>query len=416
MNLLLVDTVETAWEKIAACTRDWRLGVEQLDIDAAADRILAQDISAEEDIPGFRRSTVDGYAVLSADTAAAGDSIPVLLKLTGIVEMGKPAHICIKHGECAYVPTGGMIPQGADAVVMVEYAENTGDNSIAVYEPAAPGKGIAEADEDMRRGETVLRKGTFLRAPETGALAALGIRRVPVFCPLRLALFSTGNELAAPEEKPQPGTIRDINSTALSTLARQRGYSVIAQQTIADDLNLLEDVIRHALDAADVVVVSGGSSRGEKDYTAEAFSRIVNDANQGIFTQGLAVKPGKPTIFGYDRITNTLLCGLPGHPVSAIIVFELFLSRLYRSLSCQREPLSVPARIDRNLAAAPGKISCQPVTLRRHGNSNGDDYIAEPVFGKSGMISSLTRADGYIIIEQNREGLKQGEPVQVFLF
>ena len=409
MTLLSVDTVETAWEKIVSAVRDWRLDLERLDIDAVAGRILAEDISAGEDIPGFRRSTVDGYALISADTAAAGDSIPVLLRLSGMVEMGKPADIAVKHGDCAYVPTGGMIPPGADAVVMVEYAENSGDNFIAVYEPVAPGKGIAEADEDMRRGETVLRKGTCLRAPEIGALAALGIRRVPVFCPLRLALFSTGNELIAPEEKPQPGVIRDINSAALRVLARQRGYSVVTQKIIADDPSLLEDAVRAALAAADVVAVSGGSSRGEKDYTAAAFSRI---ANNGIFTHGLAVKPGKPTILGYERVTNTLLCGLPGHPVSALIVFELFLSRLYRSLSFQPEPVSVPARIDRNLAAAPGKTCCQPVMLRH----NGDDYIAEPVFGKSGMISSLTRADGYIIIEQNREGLNKGAPVQVFPF
>ena len=408
MTLLSVDTVDTALEKIFTSVHDWRLTVEQLDTGAATGRILAEDIYAAENIPGFRRSTVDGYAVINTDTAAAGDSIPVLLKLSGTAEMGKPANFAIHSGECAYVPTGGMIPDGADAMVMVEYAEKAGKNTIAVYKPAAQGKNIAEADEDIHKGEAALRKGTCIRSPEIGLLAALGIRQVPVFCPLRLAIFSTGNELIAGDEKPGPGKIRDINSHALCALAGQRGYRVVNQQTIADDLELMEAAVRGSLEAADLVLVSGGSSRGEKDFTTEVFLRI---AGSGIFTQGLALKPGKPTIFGYERASNTLLCGLPGHPVSAIIVFELFLSRLFRSLSFQQEPFTIPAHIDRNLASAPGKTTCQPVVLNR----DTDAWIAAPVFGKSGMISSLTQAQGYIIIEQNREGLKKGETVQVYM-
>jgi len=406
MEMLSVDTIESAWEKIMSAMRGFSLGIESVPPDAAAGRVLAEDITAGEDIPGFRRSTVDGYAVASADTAAAGDSIPVLLKLSGVVEMGKPANCGIRRGECAYVPTGGMIPDGADAVVMVEYAENAGSGLVAVYEPAAPGKGIAEADEDMRSGEVVLRKGKIVRAPEIGVLAALGIQQIPVFCPLRLALFSTGNELAVGGGKPSPGKIRDINSAALRVLAEQRGYKVIIQRTIPDEPELLEEAMRGSMGIADVAAVSGGSSRGDKDFTARTFSRI---ASPGVFTQGLAVKPGKPTIFGHDQASGTLLCGLPGHPVSAFIVFELFLSRLYRSLSCQREPAAIPAHIDRNLASAAGKSTCQLVILHRE----GDACIAEPVYGKSGTISSLSQADGYIIINQNREGLKKGELVQV---
>lgn len=409
MTLLSVDTIETAWEKIASAARSWRLDTEHIDINTAAGRILAEDIFSEENIPGFRRSVVDGYAVVSADTAAAGDSIPVLLKLSGVVEIGMSAGCAVRRGECVYVPTGGMIPQGADAVVMLEWTEKAGENCIAVSESVAPGKGIAEADEDVRLGEIVVQKGTKLRAPEIGLLAAIGRQNVPVFCPLRLALFSTGNELINAAEKPSPGKIRNINSPALSALAAQRGYKLVTQKTIPDDPELLEKAIRGSLETADIVAVSGGSSQGDKDWSAEVFARI---AEPGIFTKGLALKPGKPAIFGYDQATNTLLCGLPGHPVSAIIVFELFLSRLYRSLSFQRAPLTIPAFIDRNLASDAGKTCCQPVIL----HYNETACIAEPVFGKSGMISTLTRADGFFIIDQNREGLKKGETVQVLLF
>ena len=408
VTLLSVDTVETAWEKMSAVTQNWKLGTERIGIECAAGRILAEDMYAAEAVPGFRRATVDGYALKSADTAAAGDSIPVLLKLAGTVDMGAAANCTIQHGECAYVPTGGMIPSGADAVVMLEFTENAGAD-IAVYEATAAGKGLVEADEDMRRGELVLRTGSCLRPAEIGTLAALGITEVPIFSPLKLALFSTGNELAAAGETLRPGKVRDINSHALSALAQQRGFSVATQRIIADNAELLEEAIRSSLETSDVIAVSGGSSCGDKDYTAAAFSHI---AKPGIFTQGLALKPGKPTIFGFDQGTNTLLCGLPGHPVSALIVFELFLSRLYRSLSSQSEPITVPAHIDRNIASAPGKTCCQPVLL--HQSSGG--CIAEPVFGTSGMISLLTRADGYFIIGQNREGVHKGEAVQVFLF
>ena len=413
MKLLNVDTVEAAREKLAACTQDWTLPVEKVPVSCAAGRVLAEDIIAAENIPGFRRSTVDGYAVVSADTAESGESIPAFLKLAGSVEMGKAANFSINRGECAYVPTGGMLPGGADAMVMVEYTGSVtagaGKKTIAVYEPAAVGRGVAEADEDICRGETALRRGAVLRPQEIGVLAALGIEQVPVYGPLRLALFSTGNELAAPGTAPALGEIRDINAPALRALAPRRGFTVTVQRTIPDDAALLEQALRGALDAADVIAVSGGSSQGEKDAAAEVFSRI---AEPGIFTRGLAMKPGKPAILAYNRVTKTILAALPGHPVPAMLVFETILSPLFRSLSGQREPFPVPAVFSQNLAAAPGRACYQPVMLRF--GSGG--YIAEPVFGKSGMISTLAYASGYIIIDLNKEGLRQGEAVWVHLF
>ena len=403
MNLLTVDTVENAWDKIKTVMQGQQPGIEHIGLESAINRILAEDIIAAENVPGFRRSIVDGYALHSADTAAAGDSIPVMLKLCGSVEMGEAAGFSINSGECAYVPTGGMIPAGADAVAMIEYAEQCGKN-IAVYEAVAPGKGLAQADEDLRQGELVLQRGTCLRPQETGLLASLGIEHIPVFKKLRLALFSTGNELAAANEKLRPGKIRDINTNFLAALAEQRGFHVIKSAVIPDDAQMLENAVRSSLNDADIIAVSGGSSRGDRDYTAQVFLRITENK---VFTQGLALKPGKPAIFGFEKKTSSLLCGLPGHPVSAFFVFELFLSRLYRSLSFQKEVLPVQAFIDRNIPGAEGKTCCQPVILRQEANA----IIAEPVFGKSGMISSLTRADAYIIIDQNKEGIKKGDLV-----
>jgi len=299
-----------------------------------------------------------------------------------------------------------MIPVRADAMVMLEYTENAGENTVAVYEPAAVGSGIAEKDEDMRSGELVLQQGRLLRPQDIGVLAALGINSVPVFGSLTLALFSTGDELIHPCEIPQPGMVRDINSLSLCVLAESRGFSVVMRNIIPDDETLLEDAVRKALELADIVVVSGGSSRGEKDFTEKVFSRI---ASPGVFTQGLAIKPGKPTILGFDHTSQTLLCGLPGHPAAAILVFEMLLSYLYRRLSHQPEPPVIQAILESDLAAAPGKVTCQPVILSHETYG----YRAQPIFGKSGAISILTRADGYIIIDLNKEGLKKGETVFV---
>jgi molybdopterin molybdotransferase len=415
MKLLNVDTIEGAREKLLAYTRDWRLKTLTLDALAAGGHILARDIIVDRDIPAFRRSMVDGYALVAADTAAAGEAIPVFLNIAGRVEMGKPADFSIGRGECAYVPTGGMIPGGADAVVMIEYAESAGKDRVAVYEASAAGSHIAEAGEDMRRGETLLRRGARIRPQETGALAAAGIREVQVYAPLRLALFSAGNELVPPardgakEGDIPPGKVRDINSWTLRELAIQSGFELAGQELLPDDEALLEAALKKALAAADVIVLSGGSSQGEQDLTLRVFSNI---ARPGIFVQGLAMKPGKPAILAYNAETETILAGLPGHPVSAMMVFESLISWFVRALTFQKDPFPVPARISRDLAASPGRALYQPVVLRLEGSS----YTAEPVFGKSGMISTLTRADAYIIIDKNKEGLKKNEEVMAFLF
>jgi molybdopterin molybdotransferase len=410
MHLLTVDTIEEARKKLLDCVRSGQLPVKRIRAADSLGMILAEDLYSPGNIPAFCRSTVDGYAVVAADTSGAGEAIPVFLTLVDRVEMGKPALVPVKRGECVYVPTGGMIPQGADAVVMVEYSEAFGSNGIAVYEAAAAGAGLVRAGEDREQGSLLISRGVKIRPQEAGALAAAGITDVPVYERLTLTLISTGDELVSPDQEPGSGQVRDINTSALRALADESGYRVLAVRVLADDEALLEKTVREAMVVSDVVAVSGGSSQGEKDVTAAVLDRV---SGHGVFTRGLALKPGKPTILGYDKNSNTILAGLPGHPVSAMMVFKLILTYLADTLAGHAPAFPVPARISCNLPGSPGKTTCQPVTLRR---ASSNEYTAEPVFGKSGMISTLTQADGYIIIDMNKEGLQKNETVWVHLF
>jgi len=409
MKLLTVDTIEEARKKLLSHAGSWKIPVEEIDITKARGRILAQDIASDEDIPSFRRSTVDGYAVISADTSGAGESIPVLLKLLGSVEMGKSSCLNVRNGECVYVPTGAMIPDGADAMVMVEYSEVFDNQEIAIYESAASGNHVVCIGEDTKKGDVLLRKGTKIRSQETGALAACGIVKVPVYVPLKIAIISSGDELVAPTVSPAFGEIRDINTYALGSLAEESGFQIVLSQIVKDDEKLLEEAVKKAVETSDVVVISGGSSQGAKDMTQEVFSKVSDD---GVFTHGLAIKPGKPSILGFDKNSNTILVGLPGHPVSALIVFRVLLTWFVKQLTFQKEPIAFPAKISCNLAGAPGRTTYQSVALIQ----TGSGYIAEPVFGKAGMISTLTGSHGYVIIDLNKEGLKEGENVLVYLW
>ena len=408
MKLLSVDTLDKAREKILERVTVWPLQSEIVSLDNAQDRILAEDLYSPCDIPGFDRSTVDGYALKATDTAAAGEAIPVFLKLKGNVSMGECTPLSINCGECVYVPTGGMLPQGADAVVMIEHCESASDG-IAVYESVAVGAGVALSTEDVKKGALLLKRGTLIRPQEIGALAASGIMSLSVFSPFNLGIISTGDELIPPEQEPRPGEIRDINSYALKAQVQKRAFTVTGTQLLSDNEEGLEAALKEALAENDIVIISGGSSQGEKDITAKLIDKV---ARPGVFTQGLALKPGKPTILGWDEESQALLAGLPGHPVAAMMVFELLLGWLHDKLFKLNPPFQIPARISCNVPGAPGRAVCQGVIL--HKEEGG--YSAEPVFGKSATITTLTQADGYFIIDLNKEGLKKGESVMVQLF
>lgn len=406
MKLLQVDTLEEARNKLRQAAEQVPIQTEEIPLSQALGRILARDVRTEEPIPNFRRSSVDGYAVRSADTAGATESIPVFLEIVEDVAIGHPALVPIRPGTCSYVPTGGMIPEGADAMVMVEYSELFDENHVAINTAVSSGRFVVDVGEDMKTGELVLSRGTQIGPAQVGALAAVGTDRILVYRPWRVAVISTGDELVPVESVPGPGQVRDINTWALEGCAAQCGMELVLARALEDQEDRLEETVRQAAETCDLLLVSGGSSQGKKDVTMEVLDRV---SGGGVFTHGLALKPGKPTILGCDRAEGTILAGLPGHPSAALTVFCLLFRWLWRQVTGQPEETPVLAHMETNLASAAGKATCLPVKLIPEGKA----LLARPILGKSGLITTLSEADGYILVDMNREGLKKGEPVWV---
>ena len=406
MDLLKVDTIKEARNKLAACCADMMPGTEYAGLSEAAGRVLAFDIFSKENIPPYRRSTMDGYAVRSRDLGAAGDMIPTVLKVKGEVLLGTdPTDQTVEPGCCVYVPTGGYVPEGADSVVMVEYCEPFGDGMLAVSRSASSGENVVQIGEDISEGGILLSKGRKLRPQDIGTLAAAGIVSVPVFTPWRVTVISTGDELVSPEEAPGPGQIRDINSYTISARSETEGFTVVRTLSLKDDGSRIAAALETAKEDSDIVVISGGSSQGKKDMTAALIDKA---ADKGVLTHGIAAKPGKPTITGYDEASRTLFIGLPGHPAAALMVYEQLLISFWRGLTGRGPQRAAKARITANVPSAPGRKTFQLVKL------NGDE--AEPVFAKSGMISPMSAADGYFVMSENQEGVRAGDAVEVFLW
>lgn len=408
MELLKVDTLEKARSKLLEAFYDSEMRTEKMPLTRACGFTLSEDIYAPCPVPGFRRSTVDGYALKSAETGGASENLPVFLHTVGEIEMGEEATLELHPGECAYIPTGGMLPAGADACVMVEYCEEFDRNEIAVCHAAASGENVVLIGEDMREGEKVLTRGTVLRAQSVGVLAALGITAVPVYTPWSLTVISTGDELVPPEKFPGPGQVRDINTYGICAQAEALHFQVKNSYVLKDEKDLLLETASQAMQDSDIVVISGGSSKGKKDAAKEVIESI---ASEGILTNGLALKPGKPTVLGYDRPTGTFLAGLPGHPGAAMLVFELLVKWLWRHRTGGASPLGIWAELSSNVPGAPGRRTCQLVRL--HCGEEG--YQAIPIWGKSGLIHTLAEADGYFMIDDNQEGCAKGELVKVYL-
>lgn len=408
MRFLQVDTISGARERLLQEVGDNFLKMETVKLSEAYGKCLAENIYAEENIPDFRRATVDGYAVKASDTQGAGESVPVFLSVVDEISIGKPALREIKNGECAYVPTGGMIPDGADAMVMVEYTELFDKRDAAVYSSVSAGNGVVQIGEDAKKGALLLSRGTVLHSAQTGVLASLGKHTVKVYAPWHITIISTGDELAEVGEEKGRCQVYDINTHALYALAKEQGMTVDKAFSVKDEDEKIEQALKDALLCSDIVVISGGSSQGKKDMTADIIDKI---AEPGVWTHGLALKPGKPTIVGMDKPSGTLLIGLPGHPVAAIMVFQLLLVWLQKNLRGEKETPGVPAVLSSNIPGAAGRAVCQTVKLEKEENG----YRAIPVFGKSGLMHTLTQADGYVLVEADKEGIRKGETVYVQL-
>ncbi|MBQ4649211.1 MAG: molybdopterin molybdotransferase MoeA [Firmicutes bacterium] len=419
MKLLNVDLLETALDKLeqemTAAGKNI-IETETLPVHNTLGRVLAEDIFSAENIPGFNRSTVDGYAVVAADTAGASESIPAFLEIAGEVEMGKAAPGVITSGKCMYVPTGGMVPDGADAVAMVEYCQPFGADQMAVYSPLSYGRNMVFAGDDVTEGEKLLSRGRRIRPADIGLLCAAGNALADVYCPWKVYIISTGDEIVMPWEKPGPGQVRDVNTYSLIAEAERMGLEVVGWDVVRDNEKLLREKVAGAMETADFVCISGGSSQGKKDAT----EAIIDDlTSSGAFTHGLAVKPGKPTILGFDRPSETAVVGLPGHPVAAVLLFREIVGGIWQRFTgadVSEKKITVSGIMAANMAASPGRKTFQLVELDydHQDDETGLPRII-PVLGKSGLIRTLSRADGYIVIDVNDEGINKGEQVKVHL-
>jgi molybdopterin molybdotransferase len=401
----------TVAEALAGFRPARRTPPETIPLTAALDRVPAEPVTAPEALPGFARSTVDGYAVRAADTYGVSDGLPGYLDVAGAVAMGAGPDVTVGPGTAVSMPTGGMLPPGADAVVMVEYTQEAMPGTIEVVRPVAPGEGVVRADEDAAPGADLVPAGRPLRAQDLGMLAAAGVTAVAVHARPRVTILSTGDEVVPPGTAAlRPGQVRDATSVALAALVAAAGGDPVPGGIIPDDPDRLEAALRAALDGSDLIVISAGSSVGARDETAAAVRRL---GPPGIWCHGLALRPGKPTLLAEcaGGAGGVPIVGLPGNPRSALVVFRLVGLPLVRLIGgCTAPPAepSVRARLARDLASATGRLDV--VQVRVH------DGVATPVFGLSALLSVLTAADGYVVVPDDATGLDAGTEVDVTLY
>jgi putative molybdopterin biosynthesis protein len=387
------------------------LGVEEISLLEASSRVLARDVTASRDIPPFDRSTVDGYAVRAQDTFGAEENRPITLTVHGAVRVGETPKIIVgKKAAAAEIVTGAPIPEGADAVIMVEQTERKA-NRIRVFSAVARHENIMKAGQDIGKGETVLKSGKLLSSREVGVLAALGIANVKVYVVPRVAVFSTGAEVTEPGKSLPAGKIYDINAYSLSVAVLESGGKPVFLGVFPDDLVKLKKALKHALASADVVVTSGGVSVGPKDVMPKA---LANLGKPGTIISGIAIKPGKPTTIGLIR--DKPLFSLPGHPTSALLVFHLFARPIIQAMAGRtaEEDLEVKALASARMFPAKGRRTFVMVALKR---DKLNRTVAEPILaGDSGAITTLARADGYVEIPENVQFVDADEEVAVRLF
>lgn len=407
--MLTVKSVDEVMRVIEDSFSGYYLEAEITGISEALGRITAEDVAACEDVPEFNRSSVDGYAVIASDTYGCSDSIPAQLEFSGEVDMGARYAGTVAKGKTVYVPTGGELPEGADAVVMIEYADDPGDGYIYMNKPAAPGNNVVYKGDDIKAGNAAIKPGTRLRAQDIGVLAALGMDMLSVKKRIRVGIISTGDELVDIRVKPTGSQVRDINSHSLSAGLLAYGAEPVMYGIVRDDYADIRNAVDIALAECDVVMISGGSSVGFKDETL----KVINSFGApGALVHGIAVKPGKPTIIG--KVRGKAVVGLPGHPASAFMIFHVFVHRLLDVLNNTNSEYrsTVKAVVAHNYPSNTGREELLPVKL----NYADNRIYACPVFGKSGLISLLSSADGYIRIGRSTEGLASGEAAEVILF
>lgn len=405
LNLLSVVSVD---ESVKQCTdfivKNHLKNSETVDIADSFLRILANPIISLENVPNFNRSTVDGYALIASETFGASEALPSVLRLVGEIQMGVNSSLTVQKGECIKVMTGAMLPKNANAVVMIEYTENFGDN-LLIYKAVSENENVIWCGEDAKVDDVLFNPFHQMRHGDIGFCAACGINKVDVFKKLKAVIISTGEEVIEVNKKAEIGQVHDVNMHVVKSMLQAHHFDIVETLLIQDDQNKLQQTCLDYIDKVDLIIISGGSSQGEKDYTAEV---INNCGEPGVFVHGVAIKPGKPTILGASG--KTLMIGLPGQPVSALTVLREVVLKAYDQ-AFQQKPLMLKAILTQNIIGAAGRETTIYVSLKYL----TDKIEATPLYTKSGLISTLKNADAYVIIPRNLEGYPANSVVDCYL-
>ncbi len=378
----------------------------------AFDRVMAEPILSPEDLPAQARSTMDGYAVRAADTFGASESMPCYLNITGEVQMGAAPAGEVKKGCCYKIPTGGLLPAGADSVVMLEHSVPVDETMIEIIKGVGSGTNLIQKGEDIAKDVQALPEGHLLRPQDIGLLAGLGIAEVKVRKKVRVGILSTGDEIIAHTEIPSPGQIRNINALALAGQVLRAGGVFNDYGIVSDQQDIFLSAVKKAVAENDLVLFSGGSSVGVRDLGEQVIEAL---GPPGILVHGVTLKPGKPIVIGLSGTTPVF--GLPGHPVSALVCFDIFVKPAMKQLAGCGNSRKIPtpyimANLARNINSAPGRRDVVRVQLLQE----GDSWIAVPVLGKSGSISTLSRSDGYFLIDEDSQGVTEQSIIKVYLY
>ena len=403
----------TALEKLISNIRVDKLRETQVRIEDSLGMVSSRDIISSEDLPSFARSTVDGYAVRAGDTFGATEAMPAYLNLFKEVLMSEKADFRLPADSASKIPTGGMLPENADAVVMFEHVQIVDKHMIEALKPVAPAENVVQVGEDVKKGEVVVRRGQRMRPQDIGACAGIGVTEISVYERPVVSIISTGDEIVPAGVSPEAGQVRDINSYVISAMVLESGAVSIKKGIFKDEYQGLRDAIEAAMTDSGAIVLSGGTSVGTKDMVA----RIINDiGSPGVLFHGVSLKPGKPMIGGVMK--GVPVFGLPGHPAAVSICFELFIRPVLFKLSGVKErwpqysSRTVRARISRNIASSQGREEHIRVMLEEREG----ELWAVPVLGKSGLITTLVKADGTIVIPLHVNGIEAGKIVDVRLF
>ncbi|HVJ49350.1 gephyrin-like molybdotransferase Glp [Desulfitobacterium sp.] len=406
-ELFKVKTLAEVVETLKPYVQSFYERIEEIPLTESLGRILAKDIQVVDPVPHYRKSTVDGLAVRASDTFGASESMPALIQCQGEVFMGIAPVDSLKPGEGMLIPTGGMLPEGADAVVMVEHLEEFGQGLDGVAKPIAPGENVIDIGEDLSEGEVIVSRYTKIRPQEMGLLASQGILSVPVLPRFKVGILSTGDEIVSPEVRPAPAESRDINGYALLGQALAAGAEAKYYGIVKDDAEALRQTLQKMVEENDVVLLSGGSSVGVRDFSAQLIEEL---GEPGLLFHGIALRPGKPTIGGV--VEEKLIFGLPGHPASAMVVFESVVRPWLEASVLRNQSYPEPeGTLTQNIYSGTGREEFVRVRIL----PEGKEWRIEPLRGKSGLIRTMVLADGIVHIDLNTEGIEAGKRVKVHI-